>query len=458
MKKLYSFFMLLFLFVSNGIQAQGNSYNMVIEMANGTKFSIGPNDVKSVTFNDGQLVVTGEDLQSILTNLFAKVEANDTKISTLQIETYAWQTYIESLGASMEAMRANMVNANNQITTLEDNTILNSANINAMMGFIEQLNSRVAALEQGNTEPEQPSATITVTTYDASNVAETSATLNGSVSASNTTKSYTVGFFLATSGTPSSSNYTKKVESGSNKTGSYSSSVSGLSDNTTYCFRAFVLYNGEYYYGDTKTFTTKKATTGVLNGHEWVDLGLPSGTKWATCNVGASSEINYGYYYAWGETSTKTTYNEDTYDYYGSYSIPSDISETSYDVAHIQWGSTWRMPTFTEIKELVNKCTFVWTTISGIKGAKFIGPNGNYIFLPAGGGIGKGFGNANVVNGWGEYGRYWSSQISYRENGNFAKSLFFNSNEVKLTTTVVGTTMDMRTQCFNGILVRPVTR
>lgn len=453
MNKFYSLFILLFLLVSNNIQAQENTYNMVIEMTNGTKISIGPNDVKNVTFNDGQLTVTGEDLQSWLINIAASVEANDTKISTLQKEVYSWQSYIDSWTTSMEGMQANMVNANNQIVALNTSTVSNSTSINNLKTLIEQLSARVTALEKGGTGPEQPTATINVTTYDASDVAENSASLNGSVSASNTTKNYTAGFFLATSGTPSSSNYTKNVEAGSNKTANYTASVTGLSDNTAYRFRAYVLYDGEYYYGETKIFTTAKATTGTLNGHEWVDLGLPSGTKWATCNIGASSPTGYGNYYAWGETEIKNIYKLNTYRYYANgiwINIGNDISGSQYDVAYAKWGGTWRMPTREQEYELLEKCTYTWVMVSGIGGYKFVGPNGNSIFLPAASYYYDGGQNPQSIQDG--TGMYWSSTAYEPE---YAYAISFNNNSQKYTNQ-----MSIGKYCNRdcGAPVRPVTK
>ena len=111
-----------------------------------------------------------------------------------------------------------------------------------------------------------------------------------------------------------------------------------------------------------------------------IDLGLPSGTKWACCNVGATQPEEYGGYYAWGETEEKEVYSEDTYKYYqnGSYvNIGSDISGTEYDVAHVNWGSDWVMPTHDEQMELLNNCTSEWTTLNGVNGRKFI----SFIFI-----------------------------------------------------------------------------
>ncbi|MBQ3680215.1 MAG: hypothetical protein IJJ78_03045 [Paludibacteraceae bacterium] len=114
--------------------------------------------------------------------------------------------------------------------------------------------------------------------------------------------------------------------------------------------------------------------SGTENGHDYVDLGLTSGTKWATCNVGASNPQDYGNYYAWGETTTKetydwSTYKYGTYDHDGDYSKltkynPSDSKTTldlSDDAAYVNWGGKWRMPTEAQQDELINQCYWVWT-------------------------------------------------------------------------------------------------
>lgn len=142
-----------------------------------------------------------------------------------------------------------------------------------------------------------------------------------------------------------------------------------------------------------------------------VDLGLS--VKWACCNVGASVPEGYGNYYAWGETATKSSYYSDNSTTYGlSYSelqsrgiIGSDGNLTaSYDAATANWGGSWRMPTHDEIKELVNNCTWKWTTYNGVNGRLVTGPNGNSIFLPA---AGYRFGT-DLYNA-GSSGYYWSA-------------------------------------------------
>ena len=142
---------------------------------------------------------------------------------------------------------------------------------------------------------------------------------------------------------------------------------------------------------------------GTINGHKYVDLGLPSGLKWATCNVGADSPEEYGDYYAWGEVETKSEYTKDnskTRD-----KSMSDISGNSiYDVAQAKWGGSWRLPTKKEMEELIKECKWKWTTQNGINGYKVTGPNGNSIFLPA-----AGVRRGSSLESAGEYGNFWSS-------------------------------------------------
>lgn len=119
-----------------------------------------------------------------------------------------------------------------------------------------------------------------------------------------------------------------------------------------------------------------------------VDLGLS--VKWASCNVGASKPEEYGYYYAWGETSPKNTYDESNYAFYDYnkqqyIDIGKDISGTQYDAATANLGGDWRMPRESEIDELITKCSWEWTQINGINGYVIKGSNGNSIFLPAAG-------------------------------------------------------------------------
>ena len=173
--------------------------------------------------------------------------------------------------------------------------------------------------------------------------------------------------------------------------------------------------------------------TGIENGYEWVDLGLPSGTKWATMNVGADSPEDYGDYFAWGETVSKSTYSSSDYKWYinGSstnikkynYSYSTGmlrdsiyVLEKEDDVAFINWGGDWRMPTLAEQLELsdTSYTTWNWTTQNGVKGYKVTSKiNGNSIFLPAAG-YRDGFG---LNEDAGNRGYYWSSSLYTNDSG-----------------------------------------
>lgn len=138
--------------------------------------------------------------------------------------------------------------------------------------------------------------------------------------------------------------------------------------------------------------------------HEYVDLGLPSGTLWATCNIGATTPEGYGDYFAWGETKAKSVYNWEKYkyakgyyneyplltkyctdDYYGENGFVDNLTllQPSDDAATANRGRDWRMPTLEEWKELRDNTTRIWTTQNGVYGKLFTGPNGNTLFLPA---------------------------------------------------------------------------
>lgn len=128
----------------------------------------------------------------------------------------------------------------------------------------------------------------------------------------------------------------------------------------------------------------------VVGGHSFVDLRLPSGTLWATCNIGAEEPTDFGDYFAWGEIATKDWYDRTTYEFYDSeegwLSIGNYISGTEYDAATQIWGEEWHTPTCEEFKELYEYCNRgACISIDGVYMFKFIGPNRKYIILPIGG-------------------------------------------------------------------------
>ena len=137
------------------------------------------------------------------------------------------------------------------------------------------------------------------------------------------------------------------------------------------------------------------------NGHEYVDLGLPSGTKWATMNVGASSETDYGNYYQYGKGVAQ--YADDNNYYLGT----EDPLDSSVDTATQVWGGSWHMPTRVQMQELIDNTTYQWVEDyqgSGINGGTFTATNGTFLFLPAAGGWWNG-----SQQDTGNYGSYWGS-------------------------------------------------
>ena len=213
-------------------------------------------------------------------------------------------------------------------------------------------------------------------------------------------------------------------------------------------------------YTDGQTITVNSDMTlyAQWSSHKYVDLGLPSGTKWATCNVGATTPEGSGDYFAWGETTTKETYNWSTYRYcngdyntltkysnnaeYGNNGFTDALTtiEASDDAATANWGAGWRMPTREEMVELYSNCTHEWTTQNGVIGRKFTGPNGNSVFLPAAGGR-----DGSSLHYDGSYGGYWSSSLN-SDDPNYARVLNFDSGDCY---TDIG-------ERYYGLSVRPV--
>lgn len=293
---------------------------------------------------------------------------------------------------------------------------------------------------------------ISVATGAASDITETEATVTGTVSG--VSSAITVGIIY---GRTSSLSSTSGINRSTTSNGGFSITLVDLSENTTYYYRAYAYSGGNYYYGDTKSFMTKEhVTTGTLNGHDWVDLGLPSGTKWATCNVGALTPTGYGGYYSWGETSEKNSYTNETYVYAhddGSHNftmdyVGKDISGTSKDVAHVKWGSSWKMPTFSQTLELYSKCTFSSANLNGVAGSLVTGPNGNQIFLPFGGR------KQRTSSDIGTKGYYWTSSCSYGYPGHSVDGYKVYGSTRSLITGGSSGYEDFG--CW-GYMVRPVT-
>lgn len=216
----------------------------------------------------------------------------------------------------------------------------------------------------------------------------------------------------------------------------FMASIMGLVPGQTYYYQAYTYDDAsQYNYGDIKSFSLSETQISNYHGYtscpdnnhpHMIDLGLPSGTLWACCNVGSNKPEGYGNYYAWGETIEKSLYDWYTYQY-GYYKdedyshledIGSDIGRTIFDVATENWELPWRMPSQEQLNELISNCNYENVTLNGVNGAKFSSNHNNgYIFLPAAGGrTGSSLIDANTL------GYYWLSTIN-TSKPNLANSL-----------------------------------
>ena len=150
--------------------------------------------------------------------------------------------------------------------------------------------------------------------------------------------------------------------------------------------------------------------------HEYVDLGLPSGAKWATMNVGANSVTDYGNHYRYGRGAA--TYQETSGD--SRYSGTENPLAASADTAVQAWGGQWHMPTQAQFLELMSNTTYEWTTIDGVNGGKFTATNGNYVFFPAAGSF-----TNDYYHYEGRMGSYWTST----PNGNGVYYFFCTADD-----------------------------
>ena len=178
--------------------------------------------------------------------------------------------------------------------------------------------------------------------------------------------------------------------------------------------------------------------------YEYVDLGLPSGTLWATCNIGARAPEDYGSYFAWGETEPKDYYYWDNYKWcngtfdtmikycifskFGTVDNKTEL-DLEDDAAYVNWGSSWRMPSWDQFEELRTQCTWTKTTLNGVNGRLGTGPNGNTLFLPA-----AGLRVVDILQGAGTEGFYWGRELyPYAEEDDetpFAAVFSFDSEHI----------------------------
>lgn len=290
---------------------------------------------------------------------------------------------------------------------------------------------------------QQPVPQLTVTTAEPSYITAKSAICGGSVTSADGSYVPMIlrGVCWNTSPNPTLNDNYVETENG---LGNFTVLLTNLVQGTIYFVRAFAVTTGGTFYGDELSFTAEL---------EFVDLGLPSGTLWATCNVGTDMPEGYGEYFAWGETEPKDYYYWSTYQYCNGsagtltkYCTQSNYGYNGFvdglktllpedDIATVHCGGNWRMPTEQEWRELIENTTHTNTTQNGVFGRLFTAANGNTLFLPAAGTKDK-----DGLNYVGSNGRYWSSSLC-ASSPNSAWHFWSNSdgnNNISVTTRCEG--------------------
>ena len=282
-----------------------------------------------------------------------------------------------------------------------------------------------------------------VFTGTASEITSSSATITCNFTSAANISNHQLGVIYSDNQQTVDNKQASKIQSTNISGNTYQLTISNLSPKTVYYYRAYMISGGVTYYGTTSNFMTQDNTY-EYNGHTAVDLGLPSGTKWATTNVGSGLPEDYGKYFAWGEKFSKSYFTKQNYDYQENWNLGMDISASVYDAAIRNWSEPWCMPTKENMEELVQYCTFKWTTTNGVNGALMTGPNGNSIFLPAAGGCVY----ANTYS-LGERGEYWSSNINGAPGSSKVFALYFNSDGIDVSSQAIR---------YQGRSIRPVCR
>ena len=302
--------------------------------------------------------------------------------------------------------------------------------------FHNGFNSMRTALKSFKTEVAPGDVTLpTVITAEVTEITTNSAKGGGEVTNDGGAEVTERGICWGTTANPTLDD--SHVAAGSG-TGVFTAAMSDLETNTTYHVRAYAINEKGTAYGLDREFVT--ISGGGDGNHEFVDLALPSGTLWASCNLGANSPEDYGDYFAWGETSLKDYYDWSTYKYCNGsdstllkYCTIADYGYEGFtdhltvllpedDVATFFLGEDWQMPTDSEWEELINTTTSTWTTQNGVYGRLFTASNGNSIFLPA-----AGFRWVDLIGDVSSQGLYWSNYC-FGSNPKLAGALNFRND------------------------------
>ena len=287
-----------------------------------------------------------------------------------------------------------------------------------------------------NFQMQQPVSSVDVTTGEPTDITAVSATISGEVMLLTDTHVFMRGVCWGTTSNPDIDGIYFLDGAGE---GLFNVTLDELTPNTTYYVRAYAVSDHGLAYGEEQSFTTLDNGGGGGDDHAYVDLGLPSGLLWATCNIGAENPEDYGDYFAWGETQPKDYYDWDTYQYCNgsNNTLTKYCNNSSYgyngftdnltallpedDAATAKWGEGWRMPTKEEFQELYNNTASDWTTQNGVNGWLFTASNGNSLFLPA-----AGYRDTNDLYHAGSHCYYWSSSLDTLRPS-YAFGIDFNS-------------------------------
>ena len=278
-----------------------------------------------------------------------------------------------------------------------------------------------------------------VATIDVTEITEISAVAGGEITSDGGAEVYSRGICWGVNPSPTLDDDFTTNGSG---LGEFLCDIVNLTPNTKYYVRAFATNSVGTSFGEQVEFTTLEVEEdGTINGYEYIDLGLPSGLKWATHNIGATSPSEKGDMFAWGETSPKAQYTEANCTSY-ALNMQDIAGDPQYDAARANWGSTWKMPSKKDFEELMNECTWEWVVdVNGVGCKKVTGPNGNSILLPISGYV---YESSFYMQ---DFGYYWTSTpISTYEQ--FSYDFFFDQ-EYNLS-------MGYDDRCY-GQAIRPVS-
>ena len=342
----------------------------------------------------------------------------------------------------------------NQNPTIEDSYVINGNGVGEYVSYITGLTMNTtyyvrayATNSKGTAYGEEISFKTmeeiiivepTIATLEVTEVTQTAAVCGGIVSSDGGSEVYSRGVCWSVNPNPTLNDDFTTQGAG---LGEFTCNINELTPNTIYYVRAFATNDIGTSYGEAVSFITlEEEEEGTINGYEYVDLGLPSGLKWATCNIGASAPYESGDYFAWGEINPKAEFTEANCTSYGL-NMEDIAGDPQYDAARANWGATWKVPSKKDFEELMNECTWEWMVINGKGCKKVTGSNGNYIILPI---TGYKYGTSSYMD---DFGYYWTSTpISTYEQ--FSYDFFFDQ-EYNLS-------MGFDERCY-GQAIRPVS-